>query len=115
MLFRSDISTDHTAEVHCHFEDYDKNLLPGMYMNAEIQDKKKKTKTIPESAIVLFEGKSFVFTESAPNRFEMKEVQTGDPADKYREVRNADELEGKKIVTQGAYALLMSLKNTSSE
>ncbi|HRG52466.1 MAG TPA: efflux RND transporter periplasmic adaptor subunit, partial [Bacteroidia bacterium] len=36
ILISKDLSADRSAEVHCHFEDYDKALLPGMYMNAEV-------------------------------------------------------------------------------
>ncbi|RYF97533.1 MAG: HlyD family efflux transporter periplasmic adaptor subunit [Chitinophagaceae bacterium] len=36
------------SEVHCHFEQYDKSLVPGMYMNAELQYQNRKVQFLPE-------------------------------------------------------------------
>ncbi len=36
LLIGKNINGQRAVEVHCHFERYDKTLLPGMYMNAEI-------------------------------------------------------------------------------
>jgi cobalt-zinc-cadmium efflux system membrane fusion protein len=35
--YRKDFSENKSTEMHCHFTKYDKTLLPGMYMNAEIE------------------------------------------------------------------------------
>jgi cobalt-zinc-cadmium efflux system membrane fusion protein len=104
ILISKDISPEHYAEVHCHFEDYDKTLLPGMYMNAEIETKSDKTLALPENAIVNYEGKQYIFTEVGKSQFEMIEVIPG-----------LKEFSNKKIAIQGAYTLLMSLKNKSEE
>ena len=40
ILISQYLSPEQTAEVHCHFNHYDKTLLPGIYMNADIEIKK---------------------------------------------------------------------------
>lgn len=114
-LITGDLSSDRTAEVHCHFETYDKSLVPGMYMNAEIEIKSHETQAIPEDAIVSFEGKEYVFVKNSATEFEMMIVETGVKENKYIEVINSDVFSNKEIVTKGAYTLLMSLKNKSEE
>jgi cobalt-zinc-cadmium efflux system membrane fusion protein len=101
------------SEVHCHFEAYDKSLVPGMYMNAELQFKSKKVQFLPEAAVVSYEGKDYVFAETALRKFEMKEVNIGEVSAGNRAI-NTD-LSGEKIAIKGAYSLLMKLKNTSEE
>lgn len=111
ILINKDVTTEGTTEVHCHFFNYDASLLPGMYMNAEIQLDTKTVKALPDDAIVTFEGKQYVFENTANNRFEMKEVNIGNSEYAYTAIVDADSLLGKKIVIKGAYSLLMKLKN----
>lgn len=114
-LISGDLSSERTAEVHCHFENFDKSLVPGMYMNAEIEVKSHETLAIPEEAIVSFEGLDYIFVKKAGMEFEMKAVETGVKENKYVEVINSSSFAGQEIVTKGAYTLLMSLKNKSEE
>jgi cobalt-zinc-cadmium efflux system membrane fusion protein len=114
-LISGDLSTDRTAEVHCHFENFDKSLVPGMYMNAEIEIKSHETLAIPEEAIVSFEGLDYVFVKKGGTEFEMKAIETGVKENKYAEVINSAAFADKEIVTNGAYTLLMTLKNKSEE
>lgn len=101
------------SEVHCHFEKYDKSLVPGMYMNAELQFKNQKVQFLPEEAIVSFEGKDYVFVETAQCKFVMTAVQSGETAEGKTAI--STDLKGKKMVVKGAYSLLMKLKNTSED
>ncbi|MFA6150249.1 MAG: efflux RND transporter periplasmic adaptor subunit [Chitinophagaceae bacterium] len=115
ILISKDISAEHYAEVHCHFEDYDKTLFPGMYMNAEIELHNENLSVLPEEAIVNFEGKHFVFIAKEKNIFELAEVNTGAKENEFIEIKNAAEFGNKRIVIKGAYTLLMSLKNKAEE
>ncbi len=115
ILISKDISAEHVAEVHCHFENYDNNLLPGMYMNAEIETQINNNFTILETAIVNFEGKNYVFIAKDSNNFLMTEVKTGNHENGFIEILNDNEFENSKIVTKGAYTLLMKLKNKAEE
>ena len=111
ILISKDVTQDGSTEVHCHFDNYDKTLLPGMYMNAEIPLKGNLQHVLPEEAIVSFEGKKYVFENTGRNKFEMLEVETGVSANNSIEVFSRADFSGKQIVTKGAYRLLMSLKN----
>jgi cobalt-zinc-cadmium efflux system membrane fusion protein len=115
ILISKDISPEHTAEVHCHFENYEKDLLPGMYMNAEIALQIQNSNTLPEDAIVTFENKDYIFVALDSNRFEMTEVQTGVYENGFYEIKNIAALEGKSIAIQNSYTLLMALKNKEEE
>lgn len=116
ILISRDLSVDaHAAEVHCHFDDYDRMLLPGMYMNAEIKVKSKNASTVPEDAIVTYEGKQYVFVAIDKSNFKMTAVSTGASENGYVEITNATDLANKRIVTKGSYTLLMVLKNKSEE
>ena len=115
LLISRNLNDNHTADVHCHFEKYEKNLLPGMYMNAEIELKSKESLTIPEDAVVNFEGKNYIFVTVDKHNFKMTTVTTGNFQNGFIEVLNADEFKNNKIVTKGAYTLLMKLKNKVDE
>lgn len=103
---------DRSVEVHCHFESYDKTLIPGMYMNADIHTNSATAWVVPEDALVDFEGKHYVFSDFGKGSYHMEEVSPGATEAGYTAVQGLD---GKhqKIVVQGAYRLLMAMKNKS--
>lgn len=115
ILISQDLSPERSVMVHCHFNDYDKTLLPGMYMNAELEVVTNNAFVITEEAIVSYENKYFVFTDNGKGNYEMKEVKTGLSENGFTEITNSELLNNKPIVVKGAYSLLMSLKNTSEE
>src|SRR5215203_989620 len=113
ILINKDVSPDRSAEVHCHFENYDKDLVPGMFMNAEIEQSNYQANVLPEEAIVNYEKQAYVFVAKGSNQFEMLPVQTGITQNGQVEIKaaTADQLKN-SFVTKGAYALLMKMKNT---
>lgn len=115
ILISQNISEDHSAEIHCHFDQYDKKLLPGMYMNAEIQTLSRSVQAIQEKAVVNFEGKYYIFVQEAKGKFRMKEVFPGKTENGWIELLNCSYLSNAEIVTDGAYALLMTLKNQAED
>ena len=115
MLISQALSDDRTAEVHCHFEKYDKILLPGMYLNAEIAVKNHNAWVVPEDAVVIFEGKSFLFIAVSKNEYKMTLIETGVMEAGSIEIKNAETLSDVEIVTAGAYTILMEMKNKSEE
>jgi cobalt-zinc-cadmium efflux system membrane fusion protein len=115
ILIGQHLSDERSVEVHCHFNDYDKTLLPGMYMNAEIEVTNKNSSVLPESAIVNFENKHYVFVQLDKHRYEMKEVLIGTQREGFCELMSTEGFTDKKIAIKGAYTLLMSLKNKSEE
>ncbi len=115
ILISKNVSADGTAEVHCHFEDYDKSLLPGMYMNAEVELKSSRSNALPEECIVSFEEKEYVYVEISKQKYLMQEVKLGEKESGYVKIIDNESLKNKKIVSKGAYTLLMKMKNTSEE
>ena len=115
ILISRDISSERTVDVHCHFENYDRTLLPGMYMNADVEVKSNNTSSIAEDAIVNFEGINYVFVAKDKNQFQMVRIETGTKENGFIEIKNKGEFTDKKIVIKGAYTLLMKLKNKSEE
>ncbi|KNB61337.1 hemolysin D [Chryseobacterium sp. Hurlbut01] len=115
ILISKDINTDGTADVHCHFEQYDQNLTPGMYMNAEIETETSFSNALPEESIVNFEGKDYVFVQEKKQTYKMTPVTLGESENGFIQIKNVEDFNNKKIVTKNAYTLLMKLKNTASE
>jgi membrane fusion protein, heavy metal efflux system len=116
-LIGKDFSEDRNVEVHCHFKEYDKNLIPGMFMNAEIEVQSNDAFVLPSDAVVSFENKQYIFIAKGNNQFEMREVKAGITEGENIEilVEDAKDLSNKSIVVKGAYSLLMKMKNTSDE
>jgi cobalt-zinc-cadmium efflux system membrane fusion protein len=117
ILISKDLSTDGMAEVHSHFESYDKTLLPGMYMNAEIKVLTNKALVIATDGIVTFEGKHYVFEVVGDKKYAMREVTLQNAEDGFTQITflEAEEISEKTFVTKGAYTLLMKMKNTEEE
>lgn len=111
ILIGRDLTADGSTEVHCHFKQYPAHLAPGTYMNADIETANKKVNTIPEDCVVSFEGQDYIFIQLGPRQYRMLEVQTGAAENNQIEIKNLRSLAQKEIVQQGAYALLMKLKN----
>jgi cobalt-zinc-cadmium efflux system membrane fusion protein len=110
ILIGKDFSENRSTEMHCHFTNYDKALLPGMYMNAEIEVKSQQSNVLPSDAVVNYENKSYVFVAKANKQFEMKNVEIGNSENGFTEIVS-NGLKGESIVIKGAYALLMKMKN----
>jgi len=113
ILISQDLSADRSVDVHCHFVDYDKTLLPGMYMNAEIEINLTNASTISADAVVSFEGKDYVFIVKDKFTFRLVEVLKGSSENGYTEIITTagKSLNNLQVVTKGAYSLLMQLKN----
>jgi len=115
ILIGKNLSTERSTEVHSHFENYDKSLVPGMYMNAEIEIKNNNVYALPEEAIVRFQNNQYVFVAEAETMFTIQEVKTGDSEKGFIEIVSGEGLVDKKIVVKGAYNLLMTMKNKVEE
>jgi len=117
ILIGKDFSNDRSVEVHCHFENYDKSLIPGMYMNAEIEVKSDSVFALSSDALVSYENKQYVFISKGGNQFEITEVKTGNSENGFTEiiVDTKQSVKYNALVTKGAYTLLMKMKNISDD
>lgn len=117
VLIGKDLSAERSAIVHCHFDQYHKTLIPGMYMNAEVEVSTKSAYVIPNDGLVRFDGKQYVFSEVQNRRYVMQEVTAQNTGNGFTQITFADEADitNKTFVTKGAYTLLMKMKNTEEE
>jgi membrane fusion protein, heavy metal efflux system len=113
LLIGKDLSPERNTDVHCHFETYDKSLVPGTYMNAEIDVKNNKALALPENAVVSYGGKQFIYRAKGNNQFEMVEVSVGESENGFTEIKipEGSTLGTSEFVTRGAYSILMLMKN----
>ncbi|HEV2483100.1 MAG TPA: efflux RND transporter periplasmic adaptor subunit [Puia sp.] len=117
ILIGKDFSADKSVEVHCHFKHYDKALIPGMFMNAEVRVENKQVDALPVEAIVSYQGKQYAFVVKGDKQFEMTEVKTGTTENGYITIETGDmpRMDSSLWVTRGAYNLLMKMKNTTQD
>lgn len=115
------IDMDRSVHVHAHLEKEDADLLPGMYINAQIELSDNKVNAVPDKAIVMSGGKNYVFvldsSQEGNHTFQMTEVQKGAAEDGYTEIsflenRNTNDIQ---LVTKGAFSVLAKMKNTEEE
>ena len=111
-IIGKDFTTDRSVLVHCHFIDNSLSLLPGTFMNAELEADSENGLVIPDDAIVTWEEKQYIFEVVKPKTYKMFPVQIGNSENGFTEILDfKKEYANKKFVTKGAYKLLMSLKN----
>ncbi|WP_114783094.1 efflux RND transporter periplasmic adaptor subunit [Botryobacter ruber] len=112
-----DVAEDRSVAVRCHLQEAAPALVPGMFMNAEIEVRSREIYTLPDEAIVRYGNKQYVFTAQGNNIFEMVPVQAGSSGHGYTALVPSPALhpENQTFVTKGAYTLLMQLKNKEEE
>lgn len=115
VLLGKNISEDRAVDVRVSLKGGGDKLLPGMYMNANLVVPGVETAALPEDCVVDFEGGKYVFEILDSNRFKMISVQSGYSGDGWVAIENPTQLDGKKIVQEGAYTLLMALKNKGED
>jgi cobalt-zinc-cadmium efflux system membrane fusion protein len=115
------ITSERTIRIHCHIDTEDAQLLPGMYLKANVETGGAEVPSLPDEAIVDYQGKKYIFTVSekseAEQHFTMQEIQTGNNELGYTEIMLPDDSEATKmeVVVKGAYALLSKMKNSEEE
>ncbi|HJV18441.1 MAG TPA: efflux RND transporter periplasmic adaptor subunit [Sediminibacterium sp.] len=114
LLSTKNIDETRSGLVHCHFENANHELLPGMFLTGSFQLAAKPTKVVPEEAVVRFEGKEYVFVVKDAHNFEMIPVKTGTRQGgmvTLSDVSTLEDLNQVKFVTKNSYRLLGMLKN----
>lgn len=90
-------------------------LALGTYIQTRILKRKRSSSVLPNAAVLMFENKWYAFEEEKKGRYILHEVAIGEKTEKWTEIVDSTKLEGKQIVTEGAYGLLMALKNSGQE
>jgi cobalt-zinc-cadmium efflux system membrane fusion protein len=111
-LIGREIGADRMVKVHCHLDKEDPSLIPGSFVNAEIDLTDTKQLTVPSEAIVNFKGRNVVFWKKSESDgaaiYELQEVEMlgeeeGRTAIRYKS-GNATGKE--EVAIKGAYAIL---------
>lgn len=130
-LIGREISDDRTVRVHCHIDKEDIHMLPGMYLKATVETGQAKAPSLPDEAIVDYQGQKYIFVAAeeeqpkdtsnktgpveAKHHFKMIAVQTGNRDGGYTEVILPGQTDRTAIAIKGAYALLSKMKNSEED
>ncbi|MEG2101865.1 MAG: efflux RND transporter periplasmic adaptor subunit [Flavobacterium sp.] len=109
------LNDDRAAEVICKVNQYDNTLIPGLFINAEAEFENEKAITVPEDAVVRWQGKFFVFALSGNNQYKMVVVEPGTTTNGFRQIKSSVIDKSSKIVIKNAYTLLMTFMNGGDE
>lgn len=116
ILVAQNIGNERSAVVHCHFASNPTDLLPGMFITAEVSLGEQLMTMVPEGALVRHQGKYFVFVAEGNGRFIMTEVQRGEKMDDRVAISAMQtNVAQTEIVLTNAYALLGKMLNTGEE
>lgn len=124
-LIGKKIGSDRSVEIHAHLEQETLELIPGMYIQAVIEAGSNQVPSVPDQALVQFEGNYYVFVDQGKKTedgqelyaFEMTLVQVGVSENGYTEVSLPEgmDISSVTVVTKGAFSLLGKLKNSEEE
>lgn len=105
------VAQDGSAEVVCRFINMHKTIYQNMNLIAQIELSNNQAASLPDEAVVDFEGQAYVFVLKSKQQYQIIPIQKGNSENGRTEILNANELLSQKIVTKGAYTLLMAMKN----
>ncbi|MDQ6530800.1 efflux RND transporter periplasmic adaptor subunit [Flavobacterium sp. LHD-85] len=109
------LNGDRAAEIICKVNSYNPELLPGLFVNAEVEIENQKALTVPEDAVVRWEGKFYVFTDIGDNQFQMNEIKSGVKNEGYSQITSDAISSSSKVIIKNAYTLLMSAMNNDEQ
>ena len=115
------INNDKTYKVYANVIGRCENMLPGMYVNAQIQAKSNQVTSVPSASIVSFDDKDYIFVHDKDKvengkkmtEYRMIQIQKGVSDDGFTEITLPEGFNFKeaKVVVKGAYNLLSAKKN----
>ncbi len=115
------VSDDNTFTVFANVLSKCEKILPGMYVNAYIQEFSSDLPTLPSEAIVSFDDKDYIFVfdknkeeDGKPfTEYKMIEVKKGIITSEYTEIilPPGYDINSARVVIKGAYNLLSAKKN----
>lgn len=114
-LIGKEISSDRMVKVHCHLDQEDDQLIPGTFVNAEIDLSATKQLTVPGDAVVKMGDKDVLFIKGSTNKegttYLVKEIETlGEEEGRiaFRFIEKATKT-NEFIVVKGSYAVLSTI------
>ena len=117
------IDNDKSYKVFAHIVSRCRNVLPGMYVNAEVALSDRNVPTLPDDAVVTYGGKDYFFVCSGTKKsgsskltqYKMVAIRKGVSNDDFTQVTLPGNIPAGPIVTKGAYNILSALKNAGEE
>ncbi|GAB2534706.1 efflux RND transporter periplasmic adaptor subunit [Spirosoma aerophilum] len=122
-LIGKSIAADRTISVLVHPEGNADHYIPGGYITAQVDIKTQPLPALPESAVINYGGKSYVYVlerkdaKNSEYHFRQVEVRTGVHENGYIAVTLPSDIDPQKtpIVINGGYGLLSKLNNSEEE
>jgi cobalt-zinc-cadmium efflux system membrane fusion protein len=122
-LIGKSIASDRTISVLAHPDGYANDFIPGGYVSALIDVKTQPLQTLPESAVVSYQGKSLVYVlekkQANPMQYQFRQIalKAGVRENGYVAVTLPNDINPAvtPIVVNGAYSLLAKLNNSEEE
>lgn len=132
-LLGRQIGANRAVQIHCHIDKEDSNLLPGMFLKAVVETGGIEVPTLPEKAIIDYQGKKYIFYQldksphgklqsedekahAAEYHFNMLEIEVGNTELGFTEVKLPSDFPASTtIVVKNAYAILSKMKNKEEE
>lgn len=125
-LIGNNVRDDRSITIHGHLKEKNENLLPGMFVNANIEVEALEQYAVPEEAIVRYEGNHYIFKslgnrkegEKMMNDFEMVEIIKGNEEDGFVAFifkESSEDITKIDIVLKDAFTLLAKAKNSEEE
>ena len=113
ILVNQDVDDDRTATAHCHFKQHPRNLLPGMFVEADITIQNSEAKVLADEAIVRSGNQEFIFVKISPTEVKMVPIKTGIAKEGKTEIlEGLDGIVPGTIVLNNAYKILGIIKNS---
>lgn len=109
------IGEDGGTEIIARLSDNSQEMISGLYVNGILPLQNYIAESLPSTSVVSYENKNYVFEALGDNKFLMTAVETGVEDKGFIEILNEESIKGKKIVHEGAYSILMALKNKAEE
>jgi cobalt-zinc-cadmium efflux system membrane fusion protein len=125
-LLGNNVRNDRSITIHGHLKVKNEKLLPGMFVNANIEVEAQEQYAAPEEAIVRFEGKYYIFKslgnrkegEQRMNDFEMIEIIKGNEEEGFVAFTFDDSsknLAKIEFVLKDAFTLLAKARNSEED
>lgn len=113
ILVNRGVDENRTALAHCHFKTHPKEMLPGMFVEGQVNVSNKQVLALPDEALVRSGDGEYVFIKKTDQTFEMKSVVAGISKNGKTEiVSGLDGVPEGSIVLNNAFKLLGILKNS---
>jgi cobalt-zinc-cadmium efflux system membrane fusion protein len=107
------LDENRSAEVHCHFDAEDKDVIPGMFVTGEIEVTKANSLCVPEGAVVRLADAEYIYVQKSEGTFQRAAITSGIERDGWVEILTSEiDLKERKLITANAWSALMLQENT---